>query len=135
MFKHNTAVDKFGKNKTVDKFEYDETVDKFHSQGQVTICVCTRNVSVREAMHAMSMTPCVTTWFGIALPDYMLAAGKSGSIIVLNRLVICSRANIMHSHSVLCDLRVMCCEHSCSFCCTRGVLKCSDRWVCVVLGK
>ena len=90
MFKHNTAVDKFGKKQTVVKFEYDETVDKFHSHGQVTICVCTKIVSVREAMHAVSMTPCLTTRFGITLPEYMLSADKSGSIIVLDRLVICS---------------------------------------------
>ncbi len=115
---HDTTIDKFGKNT---RFGSDETVDKFHGEGQVTICVCTVSVSMRDRTHAMSMTPCVTTWFGATLPDNMLAAGTSGSTIVLNRLVICSRANIIHSHSVLRDLRVMCCEHPFSFCCYSAV--------------
>ena len=63
MFNHDTAIGKFEKQE--DEFRNDETVDKFHGEGQVTICVCTRNVSVRDTMCAMSVTPCVTTWFGI----------------------------------------------------------------------
>ncbi len=107
--------DMFKHDRTVDKVQKGETFDRFHSQWQVTICVCSGNVCVGDTMCAMLMTPCVTTWFGITMPDCILAVGESGSITVFSRLVICSRANIMHSHSVLHDLRVMCCEHPLSF--------------------
>ena len=102
MFRHYTAVD---------KFEYDETVDKLHSQGQATICVCSGHNSVRDRTCAMSMTPCATCWLVATLPDYfMISVGKSGSSNAWSRLVISIPANILHSHSVLRDLREMCCE-------------------------